>query len=88
MLDLPQNGKPDWFGFGVFEVDLRSGEVRKSGRRIKLQDQPFKVLQILLEQPGDLVTREELAVPLSGPERGFGDFDHRSECCIGKLRLP
>ena len=46
--------------FGAFEADLHAGEVRKSGSRIKLQDQPFKVLQILLEHPGNLVTREEL----------------------------
>jgi DNA-binding winged helix-turn-helix (wHTH) protein len=46
--------------FGAFEADLHAGEVRKSGSRIKLQDQPFKVLQILLEHPGVLVTRDEL----------------------------
>ena len=46
--------------FGAFEADLLSGEVRKSGTRVKLQDQPFQVLQILLENPGKLVAREEL----------------------------
>ena len=46
--------------FGVFEVDLRSGELRKAGIRIKLQDQPFKVLAVLLERPGGVITREEL----------------------------
>ena len=46
--------------FGPFEVDLRSGELRKHGIRLKLQDQPFQVLGLLLEHPGDVVTREEL----------------------------
>ena len=46
--------------FETFEVDLRSGEVRKHGKRIKLQDQPFQVLVALLQQPGEVVTREEL----------------------------
>ncbi len=46
--------------FGAFEVDLRSGEVYKHGIRLKLQDQPFQVLAVLLEHPGDVVTREEL----------------------------
>ena len=46
--------------FGVFEVDSASGELRKSGIRIKLQDQPFQILAALLERPGEIVTREEL----------------------------
>ena len=45
--------------FGVFEVDLRVGELRKRGVKIKLQDQPFQILQILLERSGEVVTREE-----------------------------
>jgi len=44
--------------FATFEVDLRSGELRKSGVRLKLSDQPFQVLAILLEQPGQVVTRQ------------------------------
>ena len=46
--------------FGVFEVDMRSGELRRQGVRIKLQEQPFHVLSVLLERPGEVVTREEL----------------------------
>jgi DNA-binding winged helix-turn-helix (wHTH) protein len=46
--------------FGVFDVDLRAGELRKHGLKIKLQEQPFQILQILLEHPGDVVTREEI----------------------------
>lgn len=71
--------------FGAFEADLRSGEVRKSGSRVKLQDQPFKVLQVLLEHPGDLVTREELQSKI-WPKESFGDFDHAVNVAIGKLR--
>jgi eukaryotic-like serine/threonine-protein kinase len=71
--------------FGAFEADLHSGEVRKSGNRIKLQDQPFKVLQILLERPGNLVTREELQTRI-WPEETYGDFDHAVNVAVGKLR--
>src|SRR5271166_4256365 len=91
MLEVPQNGKLQVSNgnrtvrFGVFEVDLRSGELRKSGSRIKLQDQPFKVLQILLEHSGDLVTREELQSRI-WPEESFGDFDHAVNVAVGKLR--
>ncbi len=72
--------------FGPFEADLHSGEIRKSGIRIKLQDQPFKVLQILLERPGDLVTREELQSRI-WPQESFGDFDHAVNVAVGKLRM-
>jgi len=71
--------------FGAFEADLHSGEVRKSGNRVKLQDQPFKVLQILLERPGDLVSREELQTRI-WPEETYGDFDHAVNVAVGKLR--
>ena len=71
--------------FGAFEADLHSGEVRKSGSRIKLQEQPFKVLQILLEHPGVLVTRDELQSRI-WPAENFGDFDHAVNVAIGKLR--
>src|SRR5271163_3583450 len=72
--------------FGAFEADLHSGEVRKSGNRIKLQDQPFKVLEILLERPGNLVTREELQTRI-WPEETYGDFDHAVNVAVGKLRM-
>ncbi len=48
------------FRFGAFEVDLRTGEVRKHGLRVRLQDQPLQVLAALIERPGEIVTREEL----------------------------
>jgi Transcriptional regulatory protein, C terminal len=90
MLDFPKNGKAtvnnrNRIRFGSFEADLSSGEIRKSGSRIKLQDQPFKVLQILLEHAGDLVTREELQSRI-WPEDSFGDFDHAVNVAVGKLR--
>ncbi|HXN20684.1 MAG TPA: winged helix-turn-helix domain-containing protein [Candidatus Binatus sp.] len=71
--------------FGEFEADLHVGEIRKSGSRIKLQDQPFRVLQILLEHRGELVTREELQSRI-WPEESFGDFDHAVNVAVGKLR--
>ena len=71
--------------FGAFEVDLRSGEVHKHGRRLKLQDQPFRVLALLLEHPGDVVTREELRQKL-WPEDNFVDFDTGMNSAIKKLR--
>ena len=71
--------------FGVFEVDLRSGELRKAGVKIKLQEQPFKVLTALLEHPGEVVTREELRNRI-WPQEGFGDFDHAVNIAVAKLR--
>ncbi len=46
--------------FGVFEVDLRAGELRKDGLKVRLQEQPFRVLALLLEKPGEVITREEV----------------------------
>ncbi|MGA2430529.1 MAG: winged helix-turn-helix domain-containing protein [Candidatus Acidiferrum sp.] len=71
--------------FGVFEVDPRSGEVRKSGLRVKLQDQPFKVLSALLERPGEVVSREDLKARI-WPNDSFGDFDHAVNIAVAKLR--
>jgi DNA-binding winged helix-turn-helix (wHTH) protein/WD40 repeat protein len=91
MLNSSINGEPPvqngsrTIRFGVFEADLHSGEVRKSGNRVKLQDQPFKVLQILLERPGSLVTREELQSRI-WPDESYGDFDHAVNVAVGKLR--
>jgi eukaryotic-like serine/threonine-protein kinase len=92
MLNTSINGEPPprngsrTVRFGAFEADLHSGEVRKSGNRVKLQDQPFKVLQILLERPGDLVSREELQTRI-WPEENYGDFDHAVNVAVGKLRM-
>src|ERR1700746_1626070 len=71
--------------FGAFEVDLRSGALHKRGIRLKLQDQPFHVLAILLERPGEVVTREELRQKLR-PANTFVDFDTGLNSAIKKLR--
>src|SRR5580658_7466068 len=71
--------------FDAFEVDMRSGEVRKHGIRLKLHGQPFQVLSLLLEHPGDLVTREELREKL-WPADTFVDFDTSLNSAVKKLR--
>jgi len=72
--------------FGVFEVDLAAGELRKHGIRIKLRgEQPFQVLSILLEHPGEVITREELCKKL-WPADTFVDFEHSLATAIGKIR--
>jgi eukaryotic-like serine/threonine-protein kinase len=71
--------------FGAFALDLRAGELYKHGIRLKLQDQPFQVLALLLERPGDVVTREELRQKL-WPADTFVDFDTGLNSAIKKLR--
>ena len=71
--------------FGTFEVDLRLGELRKNGIRIKLTGQPFQILIILLEHPGDLVTREQLQRRL-WPSDTFVDFDRGLNAAINRVR--
>jgi TolB-like protein/DNA-binding winged helix-turn-helix (wHTH) protein/Flp pilus assembly protein TadD len=71
--------------FGVFELDPRAGELRKHGLRVRLQEQPFQVLALLLEHPGEVVTREELQKKL-WPADTFVDFDHGLNKAINKLR--
>jgi len=73
------------FRFGVFEADAASGEVRKSGVKLRLQDQPFQVLVILLQNPGQVISREELRQKL-WPGDTFVDFDHSLNTIINKLR--
>src|SRR5438552_18558171 len=71
--------------FGTFELDVRAGELRKQGVKIKLQDQPLRILEMLLAHPGQLVTREELRGRL-WPSDSFVDFDHGLNKAINKLR--
>jgi TolB-like protein/DNA-binding winged helix-turn-helix (wHTH) protein len=71
--------------FGVFELDLQAGELRKHGLRVRLQEQPLKVLVMLLERHGDIVTREELQKEL-WPADTFVDFDHGVNKAINKVR--
>src|SRR6266581_3964775 len=71
--------------FGVFEVDLRAGELRKHGLKIKIQEQPFQVLAMLVDHAGEVVTREELQEKL-WPADTFVDFDHGLNKAINKIR--
>ena len=77
--------EPSLIRFGVFELDGRTGELRKHGVRLKIQDQPFQVLQALLERPGELVTREELQRRI-WPQDTFVDFDQSLNRAINKVR--
>src|SRR6476469_5689656 len=81
--DDPEN-RPRVVRFGVFEVDLRTAELRRDGVLIKLQEQPFRLLVYLLEHAGELVTREELQRALWPAE--FVDFDHSLNTAVRKLR--
>ncbi len=71
--------------FGSFEADMRAGELRKQGLKVRLQDQPFQILVMLLEQPGELVTRQEIHQKL-WPADTFVDFDHGLNNAINRLR--
>ncbi len=71
--------------FGVFQVSLTTGELFKSGVKIRLQDQSFRVLAMLLERPGELVTREEMVKQLWPPDT-FVDYDHGLNTAVNKLR--
>ena len=73
------------FRFGAYEVDPGSGELRKSGLRLRVQEQPFQVLLVLLERPSEVVTREELRQKL-WPADTFVDFDHSLNTVVNKLR--
>src|SRR6267154_6014146 len=72
------------FKFGVFEADLRTGELTKLGKRVRFQEQPFQLLTMLLEKPGELVTREELHERLWPTT--IVDFDHGLNKAISKVR--
>jgi cholera toxin transcriptional activator len=77
--------KPAVARFGVFEADLLARELRKQGRRMRLQDQPFALLALLLERAGNVVTREELRERL-WPADTFVDFDHSLNTAVNKIR--
>jgi len=71
--------------FSLFQANLRTGELCKAGLRIRIQEQPFKILAALLEKPNEVVTREELRQRI-WPKDSFGDFDHAIDLAVGKLR--
>ena len=77
------NGRP--MRFGVFEVDLHTGELRKQGLRVKLRDQSFQILLLLLARPGELVLRDELQKQL-WPSDTFVDFDPGLNKAVNHLR--
>jgi Tol biopolymer transport system component/DNA-binding winged helix-turn-helix (wHTH) protein len=81
----PQKDDTRRVQFGVFEANLKTGELRRSGVRIRVQSQPFKVLAALLEQPGEVVSRENLQKRLWGTDTTV-DFDHSLGIAVNKLR--
>jgi DNA-binding winged helix-turn-helix (wHTH) protein len=86
-VSVPPDRPGEWtlVRFGVFEIDLRNGELRKGGVLVKLQQQPFKVLALLVGRPGDIVTREELRCQIWGGDT-FVDFDQGLNFCIKQIR--
>ena len=81
----PSSGSARIVSFGLFEVDFRSGELRKPGSKMRLQDKPLQILTLLLEHPGDVVTREELQKRL-WPDGIIVDFEHSINTAVNRLR--
>jgi DNA-binding winged helix-turn-helix (wHTH) protein len=79
------NGDTRKFRFGAFEADASSGELRKFGTRLRIQEQPFQVLLTLIQRPGEVISREDLRRQL-WPSDTFVDFDHSLNTIINKLR--
>src|ERR1700758_3592282 len=73
------------YRFGVFEADAITGELRRKGVRIKLHSQPFQILVMLLERPGELLTREEISREL-WPDGTFVDYEHGVNSAVNRLR--
>src|ERR1700704_2959237 len=84
-MEVPQQSVRRVVRFGLFEVDLRAGELFKQGIKIKLQQQPFRVLALLLEHPGEVVTREALRQAI-WPAGTFVEFDVGVDAAVHKLR--
>lgn len=82
MADIPI---PARYRFGIFEADAATGELRRSGIRVKLHAQPFQVLFLLLQRPGEVLTREEICREL-WPGDTFVDYDHGVNSAINRLR--
>ncbi len=93
VLDSKSVGSGNGFGgqesptrrFGAFEIDLRAGELRRNGLKVKLQEQPLQVLTLLLERPGEVISRDDLRNRL-WPADTFVDFDHSLNAAIKRLR--
>src|ERR1700761_591954 len=73
------------YRFGAFEADPETGELRRSGLKIKLHSQPFRVLLMLLERPGEILTREEISREL-WPDGTFVDFEHGVNSAVNRIR--
>src|SRR5215469_5656742 len=82
---FPAAYQPRTFRFGPYELDVRAGELRKHGIRIKLREQPVQILLLLLERPGEVVLREEIRLRL-WPNNTIVEFDHGINAAIQKLR--
>ena len=82
---MPDSTPAARYRFGVFEADAATGELRKQGIRIKVNVQPFQVLMLMLERPGEILTREELARVL-WPEGTFVDFEHGVNSAVNRIR--
>src|SRR6185436_7429646 len=80
------NTAPQVVGFGPYEVNLRTGELRKRGIRMSLQEQPLRILAALLHAHGEIVTRQELCRRL-WPEGTFVDFEHSLNAAVRRLRV-
>jgi len=76
---------PGYLAFDRFEVDLTSGRLLKNGRRIRLQPQPFRMLEMMLQRPGELITREEVCGALWNSDT-FVEFDHSLGTAVNKIR--
>jgi cholera toxin transcriptional activator len=86
MADLKSDIRPaQRYRFGVFEADAATGELRRQGMRVKLNAQPFQVLLMLLERPGQLLTREEISREL-WPEGTFVDYEHGVNSAVNRIR--
>jgi DNA-binding winged helix-turn-helix (wHTH) protein len=80
-----EKAPPQWIRFGEFELDVRAGELRKGRFRVRLQEQPLQILLVLLERPGQVVTREEIRQRL-WPNDTIVEFDHSIGTAVKKLR--
>src|SRR5258708_11286436 len=95
VLDSKSVGSGNGFGgqesptrrFGAFEIDLRAGELRRNGLKVKLQEQPLQVLTLLLERPGEVISRDDLRNRL-WPADTFVDFDHSLNAATNRLPHP
>ena len=79
------SGRSNVISFGLFEAEPASGQLLKEGERVRLQDQPFRMLMLLLERPGEAITREELREKL-WPENTFVEFDNGLNVAVKKIR--